>query len=268
MKKLMTVIPAALVLSIAMIGGVNAEEVAVAVPEVTSEVTLEEFLKNENSIEATVEAEDAEETETEVKTFSEVLLEAASINTLTETEEEDELEVVEEAEVEEVPEIVLPFIPKYSEEDVELLAKLIWHEGNAQPRDGKIAIGEVVVNRIESDLYPSTVKDVIYQPGQFSHSRGIAAAEPDAETLEIADEVLNHDLRVLDNPAILNFRNPKKTSRISASVERNWGKLQYATYYGDHAFYIHPAAVPVDEDEIELEEVLAESWNVEPEQEI
>lgn len=245
MKRNMTVIPVALVIAMTMISGVKAEEIPMVPSEVVPELTPAELLEDTDSIDNTETDECVDEVEENLEE---------------ETEEELEEEKTEE---------VLPTIPKYSKEDVELLAKLIWHEANAQPREGKIAVGEVIVNRIESDLYPSTVKDVIYQTGQFSHSRGIATATPDEETMEIAEDVLNNDLRVLNNPAILNFRNPMKTSKVAASVEKNWGKLQYATYYGDHAFYIHPLAVPVDEG-LESEEVLVEKWDesAEPEQEI
>lgn len=134
---------------------------------------------------------------------------------------------------------LLPEIPAYSAEDVELLAKLIWHESEGEPRDGKIAVGEVVLNRINSELYPDTVYDVIYQEGQFSHVRYVEYETPDVETIRIADDVLNHGLKVLNNDLVLYFRNPMKTSKIPASEEKNWGIHKYATYYGNHAFYIH-----------------------------
>ena len=258
MKRNMTVIPVALVIAMTMISGVKAEEIPMVPSEVVPELTPAELLEDTDSIDNTETDECVDEVEENLEEETEE-----------ELEEEKTEEVLIECEEVPVPEVVLPTIPKYSKEDVELLAKLIWHEANAQPREGKIAVGEVIVNRIESDLYPSTVKDVIYQTGQFSHSRGIATATPDEETMEIAEDVLNNDLRVLNNPAILNFRNPMKTSKVAASVEKNWGKLQYATYYGDHAFYIHPLAVPVDEG-LESEEVLVEKWDesAESEQEI
>lgn len=135
--------------------------------------------------------------------------------------------------------VTLPEIPAYGTEDIELLAKLIWHESEGEIRDGKIAVGEVVLNRINSELFPDTVYDVIYQQGQFSHVKYVEYEEPDEETYEIANDVLNNGLKVLDNPLILYFRNPMKTSGIPASEVKNWGYHEYATYFGNHAFYIH-----------------------------
>jgi len=43
------------------------------------------------------------------------------------------------------------------------LAQNIYFESGNQPMVGKIAVSHVVLNRVESDLYPDTICDVIYQ---------------------------------------------------------------------------------------------------------
>lgn len=48
-----------------------------------------------------------------------------------------------------------------------LLAALIYCEAGNQPRKGKVAVGAVVINRINSKKYPNTMRAVIYQKGQF-----------------------------------------------------------------------------------------------------
>ena len=53
------------------------------------------------------------------------------------------------------------------ESDVRLLAALIYCEAGNQPYDGKVAVGAVVMNRIASRRFPSTLEGVIYQRGQF-----------------------------------------------------------------------------------------------------
>lgn len=130
-------------------------------------------------------------------------------------------------------------IPAYDDEDIELLAKLIWHEAEGEPRAGKIAVGEVVVNRIKSRMFPNNVYAVTYQPGQFSDNEYIEGEKPNKETYEIADDVLNHGLKVFSNSDILYFRNTMKTSNVPTSVPMNWGRHRYATYIGNHAFYFH-----------------------------
>ena len=52
--------------------------------------------------------------------------------------------------------------------DKELLASLIFCEAGNQPYEGQVAVGAVVLNRINSASYPNTMEEVIYQSGQFS----------------------------------------------------------------------------------------------------
>ena len=55
-----------------------------------------------------------------------------------------------------------------SSSDRELLAGLIYCEAGNQSREGKVAVGAVVMNRVASSSFASTIKDVIYESGQFS----------------------------------------------------------------------------------------------------
>lgn len=54
------------------------------------------------------------------------------------------------------------------QEEKELLASLIFCEAGNQPYEGQVAVGAVVMNRINSSSYPDTMEEVIYQSGQFS----------------------------------------------------------------------------------------------------
>jgi len=125
----------------------------------------------------------------------------------------------------------------YSEEDVFLTAQLIYHEAHNQSYNGKVAVAEVVLNRVRSKLFPNTINDVICQSGQFSHSRRIKNIQPTELELRIANSVLNGGLRVFNDTGVLYFRNPQITSGFSAKIDKNWGSLDYVTYIGDHAFY-------------------------------
>jgi len=55
-----------------------------------------------------------------------------------------------------------------STDDVSLLAALIYCEAGNQSREGKVAVGAVVMNRIASSSYPGSIREVVYQSGQFS----------------------------------------------------------------------------------------------------
>ncbi|MBQ7679497.1 MAG: cell wall hydrolase [Butyrivibrio sp.] len=56
----------------------------------------------------------------------------------------------------------------FADGDRYLLANLIYCEAGAEPYEGKLAVGAVVINRVLSSVYPDTVVGVIYQSGQFS----------------------------------------------------------------------------------------------------
>ncbi|MBO4457004.1 MAG: cell wall hydrolase [Butyrivibrio sp.] len=56
----------------------------------------------------------------------------------------------------------------FAEGDRYLLANLIYCEAGAEPYEGKVAVGAVVINRVLSSVYPDTVVGVIYQNRQFS----------------------------------------------------------------------------------------------------
>ena len=52
--------------------------------------------------------------------------------------------------------------------DLDLLAAIIQCEAGGESYEGKVAVGAVVLNRMDSSLYPSEMSDVIYQPWQFT----------------------------------------------------------------------------------------------------
>lgn len=61
-------------------------------------------------------------------------------------------------------------IPKATikDSDKELLSRLVHAEAKGEPYQGKVAVAAVVLNRINSDQFPDTVPEVIYQENQFS----------------------------------------------------------------------------------------------------
>lgn len=51
----------------------------------------------------------------------------------------------------------------YTDSDIDLLARLIYAEAQSEPYKAQVAVGAVVVNRVQSSAWPNTVRDVIYQ---------------------------------------------------------------------------------------------------------
>ena len=52
--------------------------------------------------------------------------------------------------------------------DVELLARVISAEARGEPYSGQVAVGAVILNRVEHPSFPNTVAGVVYQPGAFT----------------------------------------------------------------------------------------------------
>ena len=55
-----------------------------------------------------------------------------------------------------------------SDSDLDLLAAIIQCEAGGESREGKVAVGACVLNRMDSESFPDTMEDVIYQSGQFT----------------------------------------------------------------------------------------------------
>lgn len=51
--------------------------------------------------------------------------------------------------------------------DQELLAALIFCEAGGESYEGQLAVGAVVMNRVKSARFPNSVREVVYQRGQF-----------------------------------------------------------------------------------------------------
>lgn len=59
-------------------------------------------------------------------------------------------------------------IPAATESNVYLLARIISAEARGEPYEGQVAVGAVILNRIEHPSFPDTLSGVIYQNGAFT----------------------------------------------------------------------------------------------------
>jgi len=57
-------------------------------------------------------------------------------------------------------------------DEMECLAGAIYFESRGEPLAGQLAVGQVIVNRSESGVFPSDYCGVVYQRSQFSFVRG------------------------------------------------------------------------------------------------
>ena len=54
------------------------------------------------------------------------------------------------------------------EGSVELLARVISAEARGEPYSGQVAVGAVILNRVEHPSFPNSIAGVVYQPGAFT----------------------------------------------------------------------------------------------------
>lgn len=66
--------------------------------------------------------------------------------------------------------------------DVDLLARLISAESRGEPYEGQVAVGAVVLNRVNHASFPNSISEVIYQSGAFSCLDDGQFDEPVAES--------------------------------------------------------------------------------------
>ena len=80
----------------------------------------------------------------------------------------------------------------YSSSDVYLLAKVIAAEARGESYTGQVAVGAVVLNRVDSSSFPDTVAGVVYQKGAFSAvTDSNWSVSPDSTSKKAAQDAIN-----------------------------------------------------------------------------
>lgn len=76
--------------------------------------------------------------------------------------------------------------------DLYLLAKCIYAEARGEVYEGMVAVGAVILNRVNSPDFPNTVYGVIYQPWAFTAvNDGQINLEPNQTAYKAAQDALN-----------------------------------------------------------------------------
>ena len=83
-----------------------------------------------------------------------------------------------------------------SAEELKLLANIIYCEAGSESYVGKVAVGNVIMNRVKSASQPNTITEVVYAKGQFSPVRNgslqkaLSSDKADAACYQAAIEAL------------------------------------------------------------------------------
>ncbi|HEY8450345.1 MAG TPA: cell wall hydrolase [Bacillota bacterium] len=116
----------------------------------------------------------------------------------------------------------------FSEEEFELLARVINAEAYGEPFEGQVAVGSVIINRVLDPNFPDTIKEVIFQPNQF---KVVENGQVDRPVSETAYRAARSALYGSDpSGGALYFYNP------ATSQSDFFSRLTVTARIGDHVF--------------------------------
>ena len=90
----------------------------------------------------------------------------------------------------------------YSEDDLYVLSHIINAECGDEncSHEQRIATGSVVLNRVASDIYPDSVREVVFQSGQYSPTwNGSFEKEPSEDSIAVAEMLLTEGSQIPEN---------------------------------------------------------------------
>lgn len=119
-------------------------------------------------------------------------------------------------------------IPAATEANISLLARIISAEARGEPYEGQVAVGAVILNRIEHPSFPDTLSGVIFQKGAFT---AVTDGQFDKPVSDSAYSAARDALNGWDpTGGCIYYYNPKKTSNKFI-----WSR-PVITVIGDHRF--------------------------------
>ncbi|MDO5418288.1 MAG: cell wall hydrolase [Lachnospiraceae bacterium] len=122
----------------------------------------------------------------------------------------------------------------YTEEDYQVMLKIVQAEAGGCDEKGKILVANVVMNRVRSSKFPNSIKSVVYERSQFSPviDGSINRVKVSAETIECVNRALDGEDY---SQGALFFMN----RRASQSGNVSWfdGRLTYLFQHEAHEFF-------------------------------
>lgn len=87
----------------------------------------------------------------------------------------------------------------YSDDDLYCLAHIINAEAGDDncTHEHRVAVGSVVLNRVAADDFPDTIRDVVFDPGQYSPTwNGTFEKEPSQDSWDTAEFLLENGSQI------------------------------------------------------------------------
>lgn len=147
----------------------------------------------------------------------------------------------ETAEIEEgvsVQEEATEYVYDLSERDMELLLRIVEAEAGCEDEDGRILVANVVLNRMESELFPDSVAEVVLQT-----NNGVSQFSPVSSgsiwTVEISEETREAVEKALEGENISQGALFFAARKYADSKRMKWfdEKLDFLFEHGGHDFF-------------------------------
>ncbi|HEY2493106.1 MAG TPA: cell wall hydrolase [Paenibacillus sp.] len=119
-----------------------------------------------------------------------------------------------------------------SDEELLMLRKIVMAEAEGEPYKGKVAVANVVLNRLRSANFPNTIQKVIYQKFQFSPvgNGRFKRVQPNKDTIHAVNEAMNGCKEVSDDTYY--FLSLQLADDLTVKHTRTYSKT-----IGNHTFY-------------------------------
>ncbi|WP_340006998.1 cell wall hydrolase [Paenibacillus sp. FSL K6-0276] len=119
-----------------------------------------------------------------------------------------------------------------SEEELLLLQKIVMAEAEGEPYQGKVAVANVVLNRLRSAKFPDTIYKVIYQKHQFSPVANgrLKRVKPSDDCIKAVNAALSGIKEVPDDTYF--FLSLKLAQDLTVHHSQ-----EYVKTIGNHTFY-------------------------------
>lgn len=125
--------------------------------------------------------------------------------------------------------------PAIQRDDINCMARAIYHEARNEPELGQIAVGHVILNRVGHPWYRDSVCEVVYQANQFTDIN-YHMQPTDLEAFDFAVEVAIFVWTgFINDPTggAIMYHNPKK----APDPKWNFNKLVLHGDISNHRFY-------------------------------
>ena len=125
-----------------------------------------------------------------------------------------------------------------SEEDLSVLLRIVEAEAGSEDIEGKLLVANVVLNRVESDVCPDTVKEVVFQ-----RANGVTQFSPVSNgryyVVEISDETYTAVERALEGDNISQGALYFAARKYADSDRMKWfdDNLTFLFKHGGHEFF-------------------------------